>query len=136
MGAVAPHNARLVPSSAPDGRLSRNMQALDLRRPLLALRPLRSLRRPATQRRGAYYEENYKDKPFARHAPRRTSKRGTPRQPAYGEALALCQATALRHYAEPGSEALRRAKAPALLSLGPCLPRQDGPESDASLLVS
>ena len=51
--------------------------------------------------------------------------------------------TALRHYAEPGSEgreasaeALSRAKAPALLSLGPCLPRQDGPESDASLLVS
>ena len=48
-----------------------------------------------------YYEENYNDKPYARHAPYRTSRRGTPRQPAYGEALALCQATALRHYAEP-----------------------------------
>ena len=32
-----------------------------------------------------YYEENYNDKPYARHAPYRTSKRGTPRQPAYGE---------------------------------------------------
>ena len=90
-----------------------------------------------------HYEENYNDKAYARHAPYRTSKRGTPRQPAYGEALALCQATALRHFAEPGSEGLEasaeapsRAKAPALLSLGPCLPRQNGPASDASLLVS